>query len=531
MAYDDLRSWITALERAGELKRIVTEVDPILEISEITDRISKAKIPALQHRTSERHTPGPALLFANIKGYRRAQVLINQFGSPRRMRMALGVDSLDEVAERIHGFLDVKSPQGFLDKVKMLPRLAEMGRFFPHVAASGPCKEVIQRDSFSLLDFPVLQCWPKDAGRFITLPCVITRDPKTGKRNMGMYRMQVYDEKTAGMHWQRQKVGAEHYREALRAAAASRDSAPGRAVEVMARTSGGSQLPDAGVPAGRLQVAVAIGTDPAVTFSAIVPAPPDVEEYLIAGFLRQKSVELVKCETVDLEVPASAEIVLEGYVNLNELRNEGPFGDHTGFYSLEDQYPVLHITCITHRRDPIYATTIVGKPPMEDGWMGKAVERIFLPLMKLTIPELVDINLPLEGVFHNLLIVSIKKSYPGQARKVMNAIWSLGQAMFSKCIIVLDEDVDVQDLGEVALKALNHIDPERDIQFTLGPIDSLDHASRLPNYGSKMGVDATRKWSSEGFSRPWPEEIVMDQKTRDLVNRKWASLAKEIGLE
>ena len=532
MAYDDLRSWIAALERAGELKRIHTEVDPILEIAEITDRVSKLQIMARANRGADGdgNVPGPALLFENVKGYSGSSVLINQFGSSRRMRMALGVASLDEVAERIRGFMDVKSPQGFLDKVKMLPMLAEMGKFFPKTVATGPCKEVIKKDNFSLLDFPVLQCWPKDAGRFITLPCVVTRDPNTGKRNVGMYRMQIFDEKTAGMHWQRQKVGAEHYRERLRAAASTETESRGAAVDIMARTSGGSQLSEAG-PSGRMDVAVAIGTDPAVTFSAIVPAPPDVEEYLIAGFLRQKPVELVKCETVDLEVPASSEIVLEGYVKLDELRTEGPFGDHTGFYSLEDQYPVFHVTCITHRKNPIYATTIVGKPPMEDGWMGKAVERIFLPLMKLTIPELVDINLPLEGVFHNLMIVSIKKSYPGQARKVMNAIWSLGQAMFTKCVVVVDEDVNVQDIGEVTLKALNNIDPERDIQFTLGPVDSLDHASRLPNYGSKMGIDATRKWATEGFARPWPDEILMDEQTRELVDSKWRSLAREIGIE
>jgi 4-hydroxy-3-polyprenylbenzoate decarboxylase len=295
----------------------------------------------------------------------------------------------------------------------------------------------------------------------------------------------------------------------------------------MARTSGGSVLAEGNQPPGKMEVAVAIGTDPAITFSAIVPAPPDVEEYLIAGFLRQKPVELVKCETVDLEVPAAAEIVLEGHVHLDELRTEGPFGDHTGFYSLEDLYPVFHLSCITHRKNPIYSATVVGKPPMEDGWMGKAVERIFLPLMRLTIPELVDINLPVEGIFHNLMLVSIRKSYPGQARKVMNAIWSLGQAMFTKCIIVVDEDVNVQDLGDVTLKVLNHIDPERDIQFTLGPVDSLDHSSRLPNYGSKMGIDATRKWSSEGFARPWPDEILMDEKTKALVDKKW----KELGLE
>lgn len=529
MAYNDLREWIAALDRAGELRKIGTEADPILEIAEITDRVSKSQ-------SARYGTGGPALLFQNMKGYPGTQLLINQFGSARRMNLALEVESLNEVAERIRGFMDVKSPQGFLDKVKMLPMLAEMGKFFPKAVTTGACKEVVKREKFSLLDFPVLQCWPKDAGRFITLPCVITRDPRTGKRNVGMYRMQVYDATTTGMHWQRQKVAAEHYRDAIRNAAANSSGAEGgsaaaTAVDIMARSSGGSILAAGERPAGKMEVAVAIGTDPALTFSAIVPAPPDVEEFLIAGFLRQKPVELVKCETVDLEVPADAEIVLEGYVNLDELRTEGPFGDHTGFYSLDDQYPVFHVTCITHRKDPIYATTIVGKPPMEDGWMGKAVERIFLPLMKLTIPEIVDINLPLEGIFHNLMIVSIRKSYPGQARKVMNAIWSLGQAMFTKCILVVDEDVNVQDIGEVTLKVLNNIDPERDVQFTLGPIDSLDHASRLPNYGSKMGVDATRKWASEGFARPWPDEIIMDGKTKSLVDSKWKVLAKELGIE
>jgi len=522
LAYDDLRDWIAALDRAGELKKIRTQVDPVLEVTEITDRVSKSN--------------GPALLFQNLKGHPGHQLLINQFGSARRMNLALEVDALDEVADRIRAFMDVKSPQGFLDKVKMLPMLAEMGKFFPKTVSTGPCKEVIRRNNFSLDWFPILQCWPQDAGRFITLPCVITRDPNTGKRNVGCYRMQVYDGQTTGMHWQRQKVGAEHYREMLRRASSNFEGAPSKpgvglggqsaAVDLMARSCGGSVLADH-TPSGKMEVAVAIGTDPALTFSAIVPAPPDVEEYLIAGFLRQKPVELVKCETVDLEVPASAEIILEGHVHLDELRTEGPFGDHTGFYSLEDLYPVFHLSCITHRKDPIYSTTIVGKPPMEDGWMGKAVERIFLPLMRLTIPELVDINLPIEGVFHNLMIVSIKKSYPGQARKVMNAVWSLGQAMFTKCIIVVDEDVNVQDIGEVTLKALNHIDPERDIQFTLGPVDSLDHASRLPNYGSKMGIDATRKWPSEGFTRPWPDEILMDEKTKALVDKKW----KELGLD
>ena len=520
-AYNDLREWIAAMESAGELKRIRAEVDPILEITEITDRVSKGAARKYGR------PGGPALLFENVKGVNGIPVLINQFGSERRMQMALGVNALDEIADRIRQLLNMKSPEGFLEKLKMLPVLADMGKFFPKTVQTGPCKEVIKKEDFSLLDFPVLQCWPQDAGRFITLPCVITRDPKTGKRNVGMYRMQIYDATSAGMHWQRQKVAAEHYRDMLRMGAAAGSATSAAAVDIMARSGGGSMLAEGKRPSGTLEVAVAIGTEPALTFSAIVPAPPEVEEFMVAGFLRQKPVELVKCETVDLEVPATAEIVLEGYVKLDELRTEGPFGDHTGFYSLEDEYPVFHLTCVTHRKNPIYATTIVGKPPMEDAWMGKAVERIFLPLMKLTLPEIVDVNLPVEGIFHNLMIVSIRKSYPGHARKVMNGIWALGQAMFTKCIVVVDEDVNVQDIGEVVLKVFNHIDPERDIQFTLGPVDSLDHASRLPNFGSKMGIDATRKWPTEGFTRPWPDEILMDEKTKALVDKKW----KDLGIE
>lgn len=522
MAYYDLREWISALDDARELIRIKAEADPILEIAEITDRVSKWG-PRGSHGPG-----GPALLFENVKGHPGAKVLINQFGSERRMKMALNVDSLDGIADRIKMFMDVKSPQGLLDKIKMLPMLAEMGKFFPKEVSSGPCKEVIKRDNFSLYDFPVLQCWPLDGGRFITLPSVITKDPKTGKRNSGTYRMQIYDSQSTGMHWQRQKQGAEHYREQMRRAAAAGEAHPvSAALDMMARSSGGSRTAEGKQVGGRMEVAVAIGTEPAVMFSSIVPAPPDIEEYMIAGFLRQKPLELVKCETVDLEVPATSEIVLEGYVQLDELRMEGPFGDHTGFYTPEDLYPVFHVTCITHRKNPIYSTTTVGKPPMEDAYMGKAVERIFLPLMRLTIPEIVDVNLPIEGIFHNLMIVSIRKSYPGQARKVMSGIWALGQAMSTKCILVVDEDVDVQDLGEVTLKVLNNIDPERDIQFVLGPIDSLDHASRLPDYGSKMGVDATRKWPSEGFTRPWPDEIRMDEATKARVTRRW----KEFGLE
>jgi 4-hydroxy-3-polyprenylbenzoate decarboxylase len=549
LAYDDLRDWIKALEKHGELKHIREEVSPELEITEITDRVSK--IGARGHSDAQRNAApakyaagGPALLFENVKGHPGHKVLINQFGSERRMALALGVEKVDEIAERIHTLMNVKPPTGgFFDKLKMLPQLAELANVFPKTVApkDAPCKEIILREGFDLNAFPILKCWPHDGGRFITLPCVHTRDPRgaggSGKRNIGMYRMQVYDGQTTGMHWQRQKVAAEHYRNALRnAAAQSSDNPLGAAVSAMAESAGGAvAIPDGsigGLPqvslgnlkGSRLEVAVAIGTDPATTFSAIVPAPPEVEEFMIAGFLRGKPVEVVKCETVDLEVPAHAEIVLEGYVELGELRSEGPFGDHTGFYTMTDEYPVFHLTCITHRKDPIYAATIVGKPPMEDAWMGKAVERIFLPAMKMTIPELVDIHLPVEAVFHNLMIVSIRKSYPGHARKVMHAIWSLGQAMFTKCIIVVDEDCDVQNMGEVVLRVSNNIDPERDIQFTLGPIDSLDHSSRLPNYGSKMGVDATRKWKAEGFDRPWPAMIEMDRATKEKVDAMWAKL-------
>ncbi len=543
MAYNDLRDWIKQLDKSGELKRITAEVDPILEMAEIADRAAK-----LGRGTSK--AGGPALLFENVKGHPGARVLMNQFGSERRMRLALETDSLDAIADRIRTLLKPQTPTSFMDKMKMLPMLAEVGSFFPKVIAAkdAPCKQVIHRgEDVNLLDLPILKTWPHDGGRFITLPCVITRDPKSGKRNVGMYRMQVYDARTTGMHWQRQKVAAEHMRDRLRATtslgAPGLDSetwdgaAAAARVDLMALTAGGTTAASSTstlntttvtrIREDRMEVAVAIGTDPATTFSAIVPAPPDVEEYLISGFLRQKPLELVRAETVDLEVPANAEYVLEGYVQLGELRTEGPFGDHTGFYTMQEDYPVFHITCITHRKDPIYAATIVGKPPMEDAWMGKAVERIFLPLMQLTLPEIVDVNLPAEGVFHNLMIVSIKKSYAGHARKIMNGIWAMGQAMFTKCIIVVDEDCDVQDLAEVTLRTTNNIDPERDIQFTLGPIDSLDHASRLPNYGSKMGIDATRKWAAEGFTRPWPAVLTMDAEVKTKIDALW----KKLGIE
>jgi 4-hydroxy-3-polyprenylbenzoate decarboxylase len=475
-----LHDFVRTLEKKGELKRISAEVDPVLEITEITDRAVKAG--------------GPALLFERPKGS-RIPVVTNLVGTGRRMNLALEVDSLGEIAARISSFLEMQSPQGILEKVKMLPKLAEIGSFFPKVVRSGECQEVVHTDRLSLADLPILQCWPQDGGRYITWPMVITKNPETGKRNTGCYRMQVFDERTTGMHWQTQKHGAEHFRSAR---AKNRE--------------------------GKIDVAVAIGADPATCFAGILPVPPDMDEFLFSGFLRREPVELVKCKTVDLEVPANAEIVLEGYVNLGEMRTEGPFGDHTGFYSLEGEYPVFHLTCITHRKDPLYLTTIVGPPPQEDYFIGHAIERVFLPVMKMQHPEIVDVAMPAEGIFQNLMIVAIKKSYPGHARKTMNAIWSLGQAMFTKVIVVVDHDVNVQNSGEVVWKALCAIDPERDIQFVMGPVDTLDHAARRQDFGSKMGIDATRKWPEEGFAGRWPDEIKMDEQTKKRMDVLWQQL-------
>jgi 4-hydroxy-3-polyprenylbenzoate decarboxylase len=480
MAYRDLRDFLRKLEKEKELVRISAEVDPKLEITEITDRATKVG--------------GPALLFEKPRGS-SIPVVTNLLGSERRMNLALETDSLENVAGRISSFLDVKSPQGFVDKLKMLPKLAELGSFFPKSVKSGPCKEVIRRENFSLSYFPILTCWPEDGGPYITWPLVITRNPKTGKRNVGVYRMQVFDECTTGMHWQTQKHGAEHFRDARGAN-----------------------------PEGRMEVAVAIGSDPATCISGILPVPPDMDEFMFAGFLRGEPVETVKCETLDLEVPANAEIILEGHVNLGEIRREGPFGDHTGYYSLEGEFPVFHVDCITHRKDPLYLTTIVGRPPQEDYFIGHAIERIFMPVMKMQHPEIVDVAMPAEGIFQNLMIVAIRKSYPGHARKVMSAIWSLGQAMFTKVIVVVDHDVDVQNSSEVVWKALCAIDPERDIQFVMGPVDTLDHAARMQDYGSKMGIDATRKWASEGYRGQWPDEIVMDAATKARVDALWPKL-------
>ena len=495
MAYRDLREFVGKLEKEGELRRIRTEVDPVLEITEVVQRVCRPGEREANSRREAGATQNVALLFEKPRGS-RVPLLVNMFGSVRRMALAFDVEALEEVAERIQGFLKMDSPQGLFDKIKMLPKLAELGSFFPKTVKIGPCKEIQRRgNDVNLFDFPILKCWPQDAGRFITFPLVFTRNPETGKRNVGMYRMQVYDERTTGMHWQTQKHGAEHFR---RARAKS--------------------------PEGRIPVSVAIGADPATALSGMLPIPPDLDEMMFAGFLRREPVEMVQCETNDLEIPANAEIILEGYVNLNELRTEGPFGDHTGFYSLDGEYPVFHVECVTHRKDPIYLTTVVGPPPQEDYYMGYAVERIFLPVMKMQYPEIVDVAMPAEGIFHNLMIVAIRKSYPGHARKIMNAIWSLGQAMFTKMVVVVDHDVNVHDYREVTWKALCAVDPERDVQFSFGPMDTLDHAARMQDFGSKMGIDATRKWASEGFTRPWPDEIKMDDATRARVAALWKKL-------
>lgn len=485
MAFTDMREFIAALEKRGWLKRVKQEVDCDLEITEITDRVSK------MHGDKN-----VALLFENVKGY-DVPVLINAFGSMERMALALGVEKLDDIAEEIRELfrLPFISMQNKLDLVKLIPK-AKKAVNFPKYVRSGPCKEVIIKDRPSLDKFPVLKCWPDDAGKFITLPLVFTKNPLNGKRNVGMYRMQVYDGQTTGMHWHIHKNGAENF----------------RAHQELGRD--------------RIEVAVAIGGDPVLTYAATAPLPRDIDEMVFAGYLRGKSVEMVKCETVDVEVPAHSEIVLEGYVMMDELRREGPFGDHTGYYSLADMYPVFHITCITHRRDAIYPATIVGKPPMEDCYMAKATERIFLPFLQLQIPEIRDMNLPLEGVFHNCAVVSIKKTYPQQAKKVMHAIWGMGQMMFTKMIIVVDEHVNVQDMNEVWWRVFNNIDARRDIVMVDGPLDVLDHSSPMPNWGTKVGIDATKTWPAEGNHREWPDEIVMSDSVKAQVDKKW----KELGL-
>jgi len=493
MALDNLRAFIEAIDAAGDLRRVERPVAVALEMTEIADRCMKSP------------RGGPALLFTCptlVSGAAaRSPVAVNLFGSERRMALALGVARLDEIGERIAELLHLKIPDGLLGKLALLPRLAEMGKYPPRTVSGRPsCQEIVLRgDDVDLSQLPVPVCWPGDGGPYITLPGVITRDPGSGSRNVGMYRIQVIGRREVAMHWQRHKVGAAHWRD----------------------------MADRGE---RMPVAIALGGDPASIYAASAPLPPSIDEYLFAGFLRKEPVRLAPGVTQDLDVPAEAEIVLEGFIDPAEpLVQEGPFGDHTGFYSLADDYPKVHITAITMREGAVWPHTIVGRPPMEDYYLGHATERIFLPLLQLTLPEIVDYHMPAEGIFHNLVFVSIDKQYPGQAFKVMNGLWGQGLMSLAKLIVVVDRDVNVRDPQEAWWVALNNIDPERDVRFTMGPIDVLDHSSRAFTYGSKMGIDATRKWKEEGFARDWPDRIVMDEATKARVDAMWRDLGIDLG--
>jgi 4-hydroxy-3-polyprenylbenzoate decarboxylase len=478
--YSDLSEFLADLDKRRQLVRIADRVSPTLEIAAVTDRACKSR------------QGGPALLFQNPAGF-DIPVATNIFGSLERMQLALGVAKLEDLEKEIDDLMTPPAPKGVMDALKLLPVVGRLADLMPKTVKDAPCHEVVSRDG-TLDDLPILTCWPGDGGPFITLPLVFTRDPETGTRNIGVYRMQVFDGRTTGMHWQRHKGGAQHYRVAERL---------GR----------------------RLEVAVALSPEPILAYCATAPMPEGLDELLLGGFLSRRRIEVVKCVTVDLEVPASSHIVLEGYVEPGERRREGPFGDHTGFYSQPDDYPVFHLTCVTRRSRPTYLTTIVGIPPMEDYYLGMASERIFLPMIRKTVPEIVDMHFPAEGIFHNLVIVSIDKRYPGHARKIMNAFWGLGQLMFSKTIVVVDKDVNVHDVGEVAWIVGTHMDPVRDVQMTRGPVDDLDDAADLPAYGGKMGIDATRKWASEGYSRSWPARIA----TTEEASRRAAEIWHKIG--
>ncbi len=476
--YQGLADFVRHLESIGELVRVRVPVDPRLEITEIADRCMK--------------NAGPALLFENVRGS-AFPLAINLFGSRRRMSLALGVADLDEHAEELADLLRAQPGATIWDKLRALPKLARLAAAAPRRVSAGACQEVIEKE-VDLDALPVATCWPDDGGPFFTLAQVITRDPDTGVRNVGMYRLQRLDRRTTAMHWQVHKTGHRHYR---------RHRELGR----------------------RIPVAVALGGDPAEIYSASAPVPDGVDEYLLAGFLRRRPVDLVRCQTHDLEVPADADFVLEGYVDPAEpLVDEGPFGDHTGFYTPRDRFPAFHVTCVTRRREPIYPHTIVGPPPMEDAWLGKASERLFLPLLRMTFPELVDLNLPVEGAFHNLALLSIHKQYPAHARKVAHALWGTGQLMFTKCVAIVDEDVDVQRPAEVAWRVLANLDPQRDVFFSDGPTDQLDHAPCTPCVSSKIGIDATRKWPEEGYTRGWPEVARMSPAVQARVDRMWSEL-------
>ena len=485
MAFVDLRDFVAHHERRGRLRRIAAPVSRDLELSEIVDRVSK--------------TPGAgnvALLFEHVQGF-DIPVLANAFGAHDRMSWALGVQSLDDLGARVARLLDLTLPGTFAERLRKLGTLLEVVKAGPRRVTEAPCQEIVETQAPSLAGLPIPRCWPADGGRYITLPCVFTRDPRTGARNVGMYRLQAFDDRTLGMHWQTHKGGAEHQRVALDA--------------------GGTR---------RMPVAIALGGDPAMIYAACAPLPPGVDEVVFAGWLRGSGVELVRCRTIDLEVPAQAEIVLEGWVDPGEQRVEGPFGDHTGYYSLAREYPVFRLTAVTRRARPIYPTTLVGRPPQEDYWLGKATERLFLPIMRMMLPEIVDVNMPAEGVFHNLVIVSIRKRYPGHARKVMSALWGMGLMMLAKTIVVVSEHVNVHDLSEVAWRVTGNFDPRRDVMIIDGPMDDLDHAAVRHRFGGKLGIDATEKGAMDDLGQPWPEEIRMSADVRALVERRW----KDYGL-
>jgi 4-hydroxy-3-polyprenylbenzoate decarboxylase len=469
----DLRSWIKLLEREGELVRIRAEVDPYLEITEITDRTVKAG--------------GPALLFESVKGSPHP-LLINQFGTERRMCLAFDAPSLDAVAERLEEVLEMQPPQGLVEKMRGLKKLKSIADSRPKIVRSGPCQEVVLRgDEVDLDLLPIQHCWPGDPAPFITLPAVLTHDPQTGTRNVGMYRMQKIDRRSTFMHWQIHKDGRMDYL----------------------------------ATHGRLEVAVALGLDPVSAYSASAPLPRHIDEFMLAGFLKGEAVELVKGVTVDVEVPANAEIVLEGYVEQGDVGIEGPFGDHTGYYSHAEPFPIFHLRAMTMRRGAIYPSIVVGKPPAEDAWLGKATERIFLPAIRMSVPEIVDYDLPVAGAFHNCVIVSIRKRFPGHAKKVMHALWGLGLLSLTKTVVVVDEWVDVHDYDDVFFRVCANIDPKRDVIVSEGPLDHLDHAPTLQFYGGKLGIDATHKGPDEG-AREWPKEIEMSDEVRSLVTARWA---------
>ncbi len=461
----DLREWVALLEREDELIRIPTEVDPELEITEITDRTVKGG--------------GPALLFEHVKGSEHP-LLINQFGTERRMCMAFDSPSLDAVATKLSDVLEMQPPSGLVDKVRGLQKLKS-------IADSRP--KTVPLDLL-----PIQTCWPDDAAPFITLPAVITKDPHTGTRNVGMYRMQKLGPRATAMHWQIHKDGRADYL----------------------------------ATDGRIEVAAALGLDPVTAYSASAPLPKHIDEFMLAGFLRGEPVELVQAKTVDLEVPANAEIVLEGYIDKDELTEEGPFGDHTGYYTPPEPFPIFRLTAITMRRDAIYPSIVVGKPPQEDAWLGKATERIFLPAIRMTVPEIVDYDLPVAGAFHNCCIVSIRKAFPGHAQKVMHAIWGLGMLSLTKAVVVVDEWVDVHDYEEVMFRVGANVDPARDVLLTEGPLDHLDHAPTRQFYGGKMGIDATHKGPGEG-TREWPPEIQMTPEIQALVDRRWQEYGISLG--